>query len=104
MNVNNKTGNYHYIVLCIIVCLYVPTTLLHTLSLHDALPISSAVSLSSITMSATPTFAAIRPRPSDQRLVAWRRWVSPTRSEEHTSELQSQFHLVCRILLEKKNI
>src|SRR5689334_24191722 len=26
------------------------------------------------------------------------------RSEEHTSELQSQFHLVCRLLLEKKNI
>src|SRR5689334_23963829 len=28
--------------------------------------------------------------------------VGPTRSEEHTSELQSQFHLVCRLLLEKK--
>src|SRR5438309_2509005 len=28
-------------------------------------------------------------------------WRSP-RSEEHTSELQSQFHLVCRLLLEKK--
>src|SRR5689334_24700849 len=27
----------------------------------------------------------------------------PPRSEEHTSELQSQFHLVCRLLLEKKN-
>src|SRR5689334_25118199 len=27
----------------------------------------------------------------------------PARSEEHTSELQSQFHLVCRLLLEKKN-
>src|SRR5438309_4611248 len=27
-----------------------------------------------------------------------------TRSEEHTSELQSQFHLVCRLLLEKKNL
>src|SRR5438309_6452081 len=26
----------------------------------------------------------------------------PKRSEEHTSELQSQFHLVCRLLLEKK--
>src|SRR6266568_3036033 len=29
--------------------------------------------------------------------------VSWSRSEEHTSELQSQFHLVCRLLLEKKN-
>src|SRR5438309_5490945 len=28
---------------------------------------------------------------------------SISRSEEHTSELQSQFHLVCRLLLEKKN-
>src|SRR2546429_3463266 len=26
----------------------------------------------------------------------------PTRSEEHTSELQSRLHLVCRLLLEKK--
>src|SRR5689334_23862722 len=30
------------------------------------------------------------------------RAASPSRSEEHTSELQSQFHLVCRLLLEKK--
>src|SRR5699024_11589824 len=28
--------------------------------------------------------------------------ISPTRSEEHTSELQSRFDLVCRLLLEKK--
>ena len=28
---------------------------------------------------------------------------SPARSEEHTSELQSRLHLVCRLLLEKKN-
>src|SRR5689334_24497978 len=28
--------------------------------------------------------------------------IQRTRSEEHTSELQSQFHLVCRLLLEKK--
>src|SRR5689334_23866935 len=37
---------------------------------------------------------------------ARRTWSSrsafPPRSEEHTSELQSQFHLVCRLLLEKK--
>src|SRR5438309_4979138 len=31
------------------------------------------------------------------------RAVAARRSEEHTSELQSQFHLVCRLLLEKKN-
>src|ERR1041385_9323884 len=28
----------------------------------------------------------------------------PTRSEEHTSELQSRLHLVCRLLLEKKTL
>src|SRR5437660_8199129 len=30
-------------------------------------------------------------------------WLSSERSEEHTSELQSRGHLVCRLLLEKKN-
>src|SRR2546429_5276785 len=30
-------------------------------------------------------------------------WLAPDRSEEHTSELQSRLHLVCRLLLEKKN-
>src|SRR5689334_24060391 len=33
---------------------------------------------------------------------ARRMWSGGSRSEEHTSELQSQFHLVCRLLLEKK--
>src|SRR5437899_3552694 len=32
------------------------------------------------------------------------RWVARPRSEEHTSELQSLRHLVCRLLLEKKNL
>src|SRR6266481_7406081 len=41
------------------------------------------------------------------RHTAWhdsdtRTWPCSQRSEEHTSELQSQFHLVCRLLLEKK--
>src|SRR5689334_24755337 len=38
-------------------------------------------------------------------LAIWNGTAKPrlTRSEEHTSELQSQFHLVCRLLLEKKN-
>src|SRR6267143_1366602 len=36
-------------------------------------------------------------------LLAFARDHGPHRSEEHTSELQSQFHLVCRLLLEKKN-
>src|ERR1041385_9505746 len=59
------------------------TTEIYTLSLHDALPIW---------------------------IVRWKRprniWTAtsrnPFRSEEHTSELQSRLHLVCRLLLEKK--
>src|SRR5689334_24263367 len=35
-------------------------------------------------------------------LLNLKRYRIYTRSEEHTSELQSQFHLVCRLLLEKK--
>src|SRR5689334_25369117 len=37
-----------------------------------------------------------------EKLLAALRGGIQTRSEEHTSELQSQFHLVCRLLLEKK--
>src|SRR6266481_2551802 len=49
-----------------------------------------------------PTFA---PREPPARSPCWppaKRADCCTRSEEHTSELQSQFHLVCRLLLEKK--
>src|SRR5437016_4634691 len=59
------------------------TTEIYTLSLHDALPIS--------TRSAFGT-----PR----RCFPW--MFSEDRSEEHTSELQSLTNLVCRLLLEKK--
>src|SRR5690348_17523421 len=70
---------------------------IYTLSLHDALPISSASS-------------------RRVRVTIWRRsaWIcssestlsrsARSRSEEHTSELQSPVHLVCRLLLEKKKI
>src|SRR2546430_11426863 len=45
--------------------------------------------------------AAAAAAPSPAVLVAWAPQLSP-RSEEHTSELQSQSNLVCRLLLEKK--
>src|SRR5258708_23560896 len=38
----------------------------------------------------------------NKRVEVFRRNISPARSEEHTSELQSPDHLVCRLLLEKK--
>src|SRR5258708_22681160 len=67
------------------------TTEIYTLSLHDALPISAACrwSISRNTPSVRSTM-----RPPSLR--------SAPRSEEHTSELQSPDHLVCRLLLEKK--
>src|SRR5438309_7040119 len=52
--------------------------------------------------------APCSPRPAERRRGGgerpWRssRRSTSCRSEEHTSELQSQFHLVCRLLLEKK--
>src|SRR5258708_18267748 len=43
-----------------------------------------------------------RPTPNPACLCAPAEWGAKTRSEEHTSELQSPDHLVCRLLLEKK--
>src|SRR5690242_21773154 len=71
------------------------TTEIYTLSLHDALPISCCTSRSSRSMAKARS--ALR-SPSAPRQSARCR----TRSEEHTSELQSHVNLVCRHLLEKK--
>src|SRR3989338_1348806 len=45
----------------------------------------------------------LRPRSSPENASRRVLILPEPRSEEHTSELQSQFHLVCRLLLEKKN-
>src|SRR5687767_15857461 len=72
------------------------TTEIYTLSLHDALPISDVVR--------QPQLAAIGAFLILGRLqrVMAAAHVTPGRSEEHTSELQSLAYLVCRLLLEKK--
>src|SRR2546422_10966042 len=78
------------------------TTEIYTLSLHDALPISPVARRSSRPRS--------RPRgrraSGTARLGCRHAMLVPAvpigRSEEHTSELQSRLHLVCRLLLEKK--
>src|SRR2546427_6986618 len=84
------------------------TTEIYTLSLHDALPIcssrrmrwrASAVRSASRAMSRRSK-SRRRCRPCLPRASIERR----NRSEEHTSELQSQSNLVCRLLLEKKKI
>src|SRR5256884_5981288 len=48
---------------------------------------------------------AVEPLPADAPLRKLERVIlTPHRSEEHTSELQSRLHLVCRLLLEKKKL
>src|SRR6266550_9566958 len=68
------------------------TTEIYTLSLHDALPISAHRR-----QAAQPGLAAAH-RGAARAAARLGR----PRSEEHTSELQSRLHLVCRLLLEKK--
>src|SRR5688572_32497529 len=86
---------------------------IYTLSLHDALPICER----------DPALGGAFPRPASARAArraphrgagargavldlaggaAWQPLPRPLRSEEHTSELQSQSNLVCRLLHEKK--
>src|SRR5437870_13782088 len=78
-----------------------PTTDIYTLSLHDALPIWRRPPASRPRPVPFPASTAARCRPPDNARAArcCGRW---KRSEEHTSELQSRGHLVCRLLLEKK--
>src|SRR5439155_6279555 len=58
---------------------------------------------SSPTQSHPRSAAPLRHRSSEEFPWAHRRRMRLCRSEEHTSELQSRGHLVCRLLLEKKN-
>src|SRR2546430_6472873 len=75
------------------------TTEIYALSLHDALPISRSCRVCPVSgCGAAPRWmSAVDARPI-RKLV---KLMGP-RSEEHTSELQSQSNLVCRLLLEKK--
>src|SRR2546430_9643270 len=72
------------------------TTEIYTLSLHDALPICQSLGCQ--------TGVWLLPTPETRALRRVRRSLvlHHQRSEEHTSELQSQSNLVCRLLLEKK--
>ena len=70
------------------------TTEIYTLSLHDALPISSGTVPADIVIVAAGTASVGLLAPLGYTLPIIKR------SEEHTSELQSQAYLVCRLLLE----
>src|SRR5688572_32598426 len=91
-------------------------TALYTLSLHDALPISeqhrAIVAPARVFDSQDALLDAFKAGGLEGDFVAVVRGQGPRangmpelhkRSEEHTSELQSQSNLVCRLLLEKKN-
>src|SRR5258705_4415051 len=81
------------------------TTEIYTLSLHDALPIYRArlqIPRTTRGRPRRPRLRRVRPRGHRARLA--RGAGAHPRSEEHTSELQSLRHLVCRLLLEKKKI
>src|SRR5258708_38743873 len=84
------------------------TTEIYTLSLHDALPILSAASTTGSILCRPGMRCTGRSYASCSNSAPPPRQVifsSPyLRSEEHTSELQSPDHLVCRLLLEKKKM
>src|SRR5699024_12868275 len=88
------------------------TTSIYTLSLHDALPIfleiaknensrtldhSTVLEIAKIQISGTLDHSTVLEIAKNENSG------TVERSEEHTSELQSRFDLVCRLLLEKKN-
>src|SRR5438046_3849757 len=84
------------------------TSEIYTLSLHDALPISTR-SCYGATMHLPPASARSLPRSTASKPALMSAGLSKPacsrtskRSEEHTSELQSLTNLVCRLLLEKK--
>src|SRR5699024_12827537 len=95
-------------------CLGAGPSRTYSLSLHDALPISGAlewVERGAIAgREATPR-VVLTPHAGELAALLARCGVdaergaieADPRSEEHTSELQSRFDLVCRLLLEKKN-
>src|SRR2546422_5551921 len=71
------------------------TTEIYTLSLHDALPISRSDEQGEV-------YSFLRLGGREIEGLTTNAWKVVHRSEEHTSELQSRLHLVCRLLLEKK--
>src|SRR6266496_6483602 len=80
---------HHALICFFFFCIDTTTTEIYTLSLHDALPIS-------------PTRRRSWGSPTPATSCARTTCRCGTRSEEHTSELQSRRDLVCRLLLEKK--
>src|SRR5690606_40930123 len=92
-----------------------PTTCTSTPSLHNALPISfrtqkllgliqARVDVVDSLYAEFMHFVDVSARPEPAQLAVLNRLLQYGRSEEHTSELQSRENLVCRLLLERKNV
>src|SRR2546422_7041932 len=85
------------------------TTEIYTLSLHDALPISNIpakqwmkTNLQKLVSWLGNGWGDANDLPRRAIVLCYHSIHPVKRSEEHTSELQSRLHLVCRLLLEKK--
>src|SRR2546430_2816845 len=79
------------------------TTEIYTLSLHDALPICPWTDDAFLNADwSIPSSEISGIAENDVSGKVNFTWIDVARSEEHTSELQSQSNLVCRLLLEKK--
>src|SRR5690554_6954420 len=81
------------------------SSLLCWLRLRKPGPSSASVSSSAISKYVVVVSRKIRSTSRFSKLATWKKtssWMDSDRSEEHTSELQSRPHLVCRLLLEKK--
>src|SRR5207249_10747405 len=100
--------------LLILISTHPSPTSTYTLSLHDALPISDQDQMRLkdlgvhhvVQPELEASISIIRKilvlnKKSKEEIIKWLRHLD-FRSEEHTSELQSRFDLVCRLLLEKK--
>src|SRR5687767_15767017 len=90
------------------------TTVIYTLSLHDALPIftvshflpcaAAPSATREVIAAAKRSLSGFMAGPCSGGPAGPRPELTRKRSEEHTSELQSLAYLVCRLLLEKKKI
>src|SRR3712207_8073787 len=95
---------WHLSTLCLFFFNDTATTEIYTLSLHDALPISTVKNVAKVRnaelvnqLTSRGLFNFSYTQSQDASL-----FLDCVRSEEHTSELQSRQYLVCRLLLEKK--